>query len=261
MNEAEQLQAKQRDAAEKREAEIAAMRVTAHLDQAMDTFLTPSPKLVLREDRWRQMNEGSQMLDGKYDAKLPQVAEAAHRYSRVSLANFVCAGTKQRVAREQCLSYIERRLAEWGRTLLLHGPVGTGKDHLGIAVARWLMRLYGVECVYKVGAEMFAEIRDAIREEREHRTVKNLGTVPLLFISDISPVGSAWTDYQLTVLYRIIDRRYHELLPTIVTANVTKTDDLANVVGHSAASRLQHDAVSVLCYWQSIREVEGHNAT
>lgn len=103
--------------------------------------------------------------------------------------------------------------------LLLSGEPGRGKTHLGAAVAIELL-----EGGYEVLFYNFPALLNALRatfEAQAQETFQTLldrvCTVPVLVLDDMGAHKfSEWTEEQT---YTIVDRRYTDQLPTIITTN------------------------------------------
>lgn len=141
--------------------------------------------------------------------------------------------------------------------LVLAGKTGTGKTHLGCALLRNLTLRYGIKSRYITGADFAAQIRQSwdhkIREIYEHEIIGGLGAVPVLMIdelgvSDYLSKTDSWSN--------LIDRRYRNNLPTIITTNLTEAELMA-YIGDRAADRLLSRAILAECEWESYRQIKG----
>ena len=92
---------------------------------------------------------------------------------------------------------------------------------------------------YTTAMEIFLRIRASFgktAKETEHDITGELSKCRLLIIDEVQERGNtAWEDRILT---HIIDKRYSDLKPTIVIANLT-ADALAAGLGESIVSRMQ----------------------
>lgn len=120
-------------------------------------------------------------------------------------------------------------------SLLIDGPTGTGKTHAAFAA----LRLVGQSGRYApwhatTTTELFASLRPRPGGDSAG-TFETLARCPLLFLDDLGTAkGSEWTE---ETLFRLVDRRYAECLPSIFTTNVP-TRELAERLGERIASRL-----------------------
>ena len=198
----------------------------------------------------------------EWQARDDLLAGVGKRYADCRLANFKQFGSEaERVRQRAALRSLQKfcdemtDVLESGRNLFLHGPVGNGKDHLMVAVMRIAFR-YTPSCWWTNGVDIFTAMRDTMDrgETRESHTIGEYTRPQVLAISDPVPPSGRLTEYQATVLFQIIDRRYRDCKPTFVTANFKDGKDAANRVGAQVIDRLKHGALSIHCDWPSYRE-------
>lgn len=121
-------------------------------------------------------------------------------------------------------------------TLALIGPRGTGKTRM----AAELMRL-GADRRdrYVTAMGLFLRIRKSFSKDvgdTEADIVDEMAECPLLVLDEIQERGNTrWEDRIIT---HILDRRYGDLMPTVIIANLTK-ETLADCLGESIVSRMQ----------------------
>ncbi|MFG3255260.1 ATP-binding protein [Streptomyces sp. NPDC048172] len=122
-----------------------------------------------------------------------------------------------------------------GRSLLIVGTTGTGKTHQAYGAVRSLLAA-GVRLRWKAttAADLYAELRPRPGSDGE-RELQDLARCPLLIIDDLGAAkASEWTE---EITMRLINRRYNEMLPTLVTTNLGMADLRAHI-GDRVASRL-----------------------
>lgn len=143
---------------------------------------------------------------------------------------------------------------EAGEGLMLYGPKGTGKDHLAIACLREAAKA-GFVTHFEDGQSLFQYFRDVIGSDASERDNIAVYTRPdVLLLSDPVPIAGATSDYQRSVLWRIIDRRYRDLKPTWVTMNVADGKDAESKLGGQIVDRLRDGATVIHCEWPSYRK-------
>jgi DNA replication protein DnaC len=179
---------------------------------------------------------------------------AGARYSTCRLSNFTAdTPLKLRVletVREYSADIKARR-----EGLVLYGPVGTGKDHLAFAVARQAIGAFQT-VGWINGQDWFGELRDAMDDDgsTEAAAIRRLRKPDWLVVSDpVPPVGNL-TQHQATMLYRVVNARYSDGKPTIVTVNVAGDEEADERMGTAVWDRLCHDAWKVHCRWGSFRK-------
>lgn len=124
------------------------------------------------------------------------------------------------------------------RGLYIHGEVGTGKTHIAYALASNSMEANGVRSTFRNVTEFLRDIRadydrHTIDKERPEETL--LEWRGLLFLDDIG--AEKVTDWVAETLYLIVNSRYNDRLPIIMTSNLPVAE-LAERIGERTASRI-----------------------
>lgn len=122
-------------------------------------------------------------------------------------------------------------------SLLIVGPTGTGKTHQAYGAVRALLRA-GVRLRWSAttSADLHAGMRPRQMSgpDPEH-WLAALARCPLLILDDLGAArASEWTE---EITYRLLNARYNEVLPTLVTSNLA-IRDLRDQVGDRVSSRL-----------------------
>ncbi|MEV0915704.1 ATP-binding protein [Streptomyces sp. NPDC049967] len=128
-----------------------------------------------------------------------------------------------------------RRQVTTGPSLLMAGVVGAGKTHQAYGAVRELVTSgVGVRWRATTAADLYAGLRprQGVDSERE---LAAIGRCPLLILDDLGAArATEWTE---EITYRLINRRYHLMLPTLITTNL-RIRDLRTYLGDRVASRL-----------------------
>lgn len=130
------------------------------------------------------------------------------------------------------------KLEKEGRGLLFTGTVGTGKTHLAVAVANYLMYEKIIPVKYGNVTTLLGEIKssyDKQSKESEAEIINALSKVSLLIIDDLGKEKSS--EWSNSIIYSIINNRYENYKPTIVTTNLS-IKELEDTVGDATVSRL-----------------------
>ena len=138
------------------------------------------------------------------------------------------------VSREQSAGRIATSVGRH-RSLLLLGPTGTGKTHQAYGALRYLAPA-GIAWHWTAtsSANMYAALRprSGVDSETEFRKYAH---ARLLMLDDLGAAKSSeWTE---EINFRLINHRYENQLPTIITSNVLPKE-LTERVGERVASRL-----------------------
>jgi hypothetical protein len=140
---------------------------------------------------------------------------------------------------------------ESGPIVALVGKRGTGKTQLGASLVRhavwnlkWSARIRSV-------VELLGELKAGYSGGGGDASWLNLyGSVKLLVIDEIAERLD--TDHTRVMITALIDRRYANVLPTVLVGNV-EPDQFAECVGASVADRVNEGGGIVYCDWLSFR--------
>jgi DNA replication protein DnaC len=146
-------------------------------------------------------------------------------------------------AHQTAQSWLETRHIS---NLIIHGPIGSGKSYLAACVFRALLEREEPS-LWLRAPMLLAEIKRGFRLEkaRDHsdEILRLAVSVPVLFLDDLGKTHPgrdvSWVEEQL---YLVIDARYGDMLPTVVTTEWASAA-LAERVGESVVSRLLDGAV------------------
>lgn len=107
---------------------------------------------------------------------------------------------------------------ENGEGLYFVGSFGTGKTHLAVAIALYLINK-GVPVICKTLIDLLTDIKKTFDSSQisEHEVLNIYKTVDLLVIDDLGKEPP--TDWAMATFYSILNDRYENCLPTIITTN------------------------------------------
>jgi len=184
------------------------------------------------------------------------------RYVRCRLDTFRTDGEHAAAkikAVDQCREYVNNfaEHCEAGRSLVVIGPKGTGKDHLVSAVVREIARRLGKPglVVFRDGLTLYSEFKSAFDEVGSQDAIVSKYVMPKLFaVSDPVPPSGPLSNFDQQLIMRIIDGRYRECRPLAVTINCATRAEMATRLGAQSTDRLFDCAIVVVCNWPSFRE-------
>lgn len=124
-----------------------------------------------------------------------------------------------------------------GTGLIFTGNVGTGKTHLAAAIASHIIKNFYVTVDFVVFTDTLSDIRNAIAKgSNETEAIENqMCSSSLLIIDDLGKEKQSQFTNEL--LYRVINKRYKENLPVIITTNYT-LQELAERLDYAVFSRI-----------------------
>lgn len=128
-------------------------------------------------------------------------------------------------------------------SLLLLGPTGTGKTYQAYGAMRVLADSGRAPVKWRAttAAALYAKLRPGSTDDFETDFATWAG-VPLLILDDLG--AAKRTEFTEEVTYRLIDHRYAQRLPTIVTTNLL-AGELRKHLGDRTASRLREMCIQI----------------
>lgn len=119
-----------------------------------------------------------------------------------------------------------------GESLFLPGQCGSGKTHLAIAILKYdvlhkfanyvrTKEPYDKRFEFVSVFDLLAEVKRTYEKDActtEYEVIAKYSNTPLLVLDDLC--AERPTDYNMSVLMSIINHRYNEMIPTIITSNL-----------------------------------------
>lgn len=144
--------------------------------------------------------------------------------------------------------------------LIIYGQPGNGKSHATACIANSLLtKGIPVVCVgINALLDRIKETYNNWGKEVEETILRTLSQAELLVLDDLgTEQGNEWSR---TRIYNIIDARYRNQLPTIITINL-QIKDLETQYGKRTYDRLLEMCTPVFNEWKSIRVEKGKEKT
>lgn len=177
------------------------------------------------------------------------------RFADCTFDNYEADSPDKRRVLERCQEYAKqfRLRRSMGACLILSGRPGTGKNHLTTAITKVLVAQRFT--VLRVKATEFLDAYWARSFEDRTRWVQDLARVDLLIADEIGRSSNAKAAQD--AFFRLIDARYEQRLPTMLTTNLGR-DELCEVLGEAGFDRLtQGGGVWLNLNWESARSKVG----
>lgn len=211
----------------------------------------------------RNLNRELSFRDGKpaYDTCPACRLEAeeraiADRVHRAGVPLNLCSATleswvAESEADESHLEQIKAFIRAKRGFLVMLGDLGTGKTHLAAAAVRYFKSAWFIK-----QSELLRKLRDTYRDKAAIDPVDRAQDADLLVLDEMGL--SAGGRDELPMLHDVLDHRYNELKPTILTGNIT-LNQLQSVVGERMADRLRESAFAVLVFGGTSRRREARD--
>ncbi|QJQ93937.1 MULTISPECIES: ATP-binding protein [Halomonadaceae] len=193
--------------------------------------------------------------------KLREGSMIPRRFQAKTLESFDHGNSRDKAHRlAVCRAYVEKfgeRLAQGGG-LIFTGGVGTGKSHLAYAIGNALLaqgyRVMGID-VYEL-IDLIKERAFGKKESSERDAIKAFVTgLDLLMLDEIG--AQLGTEWERLMLFKIINERYKQQLPTILISNIDR-EELGAYLGERIIDRMQEGGGTTLTLdWDSYRSQKG----
>lgn len=157
-----------------------------------------------------------------------------------------------------CENFLE--VKKNGAGFLIYGPPGNGKTFLSNCIAnRLLQKEVPVICV-SINAllERIQSTYNSFGKEGESDILKTLANADLLIIDDLGTEQK--TDWALTKIYNIVDSRYRNGLPLIISTN-KQLEELKSIYHQRTVDRLFEMCTPLKNGDRSIREIKAKEKT
>ena len=186
--------------------------IEAQIDSLTERIFRLSQKAV---KQWENSNVGSRFRMCRFD-------------------NFDSTGYTPQF--EACQEFAESFIHNDGVGLMLYGSVGTGKTHLAAAIGNYIVYEYGYDVYFMPFTELLNTLKMYFGDkERTEEFTDRLYKADLLIMDDLGK--EKYTEWAAEQLFSLLDRRYRECKPVIVTTNFTP-QELDRRVDPAVMSRL-----------------------
>lgn len=123
-----------------------------------------------------------------------------------------------RDAYDAALRFAQEPVHQW---LLLTGPCGVGKTHLAVAIARFAMDWHRMSVYFAAVPDLLDHLRASFDPTSGSAYDERFSTIrraDLLVLDDLGTENA--TPWAKEKLYQLINARYSDQMPTVITSNV-----------------------------------------
>ena len=167
------------------------------------------------------------------------------RYRDKTFLNF--GKSRSPKAYEACRTYARNFLSnrDQGMGLFITGAVGSGKTHLVSAIIDYIARVHKQEVddlIFITSVNLLSKIKFSFEDKTTEDLITDFEEADLLAIDDLGiEKSSDWTN---EIFYKIIDSRYSNLMPTIITSNFTDAE-LKEKMSERIVSRIYEMCIGI----------------
>ena len=191
------------------------------------------------------------------------------RFRQRTFERFIANTPERRIWLKAAKEYADHfpEKLDAGEGMYIEGNYGTGKTHLAAAIALQLIEA-GVPVICKTSIDLLTDIKRSFdsHDISEDSVLRAYKEVDLLVIDDLGK--EQVTEWSISTLYNILNDRYEDMRPTIITTNFG-SDDLIAVETPKGSngsrikaivSRLREVSTVLTMVGEDYRSYEGEDA-
>lgn len=220
---------------------------------SMGTHWTDCPKCE-EERKRKQDEEHLAFLRQEQIYRYSEESGIPKRFKGKTIGGIECKSAKQKAILKSVQGYLQSVLAGASACMVLCGRPGTGKTHLGCGLVHEVINSCQKAKIVTT-ANMLRRVKSTWHreaQEDEESVLRELGILPFLVIDEVGVQFG--TETERNIFHEIIDRRYNNLLPTVIISNLP-IDELTAFVGERVIDRFKEDGGAVLAFdWESHRK-------
>lgn len=166
-------------------------------------------------------------LQEKRQAEADSVSSMGRRFHARRFETFDASGESGKAYRfakgysEKFAQFADDTQLQEKNGLFFTGAIGTGKTHLAAAIANAL-RDHGRAVVFATGIDLLEMIKETFEKGGQERLMRTYKRADLLVIDDLGKEQP--TQWALTKLYQIVNARYEDMRPIVVTTNYSREE-------------------------------------
>lgn len=166
----------------------------------------------------------------KLEAKLDKFPR---RYRNAHFNDYICENERMR----RVAAFMQE-----GKSAVIYGANGTGKTLLAFCSIRHQLE-QEKNAAYLLAADFFDEIRHSFGGGDSLAVLAKYAKLDYLVVDEVDKTHGSQTEF--IYLYRLVNMRYSDLLPTVIIGNSETKDDLYEVIGSSAITRIASEGMII----------------
>ncbi len=207
-------------------------------------------KKQIERDKQAELERANRRWLGKIkNAAIPE------RFKDRTLDSYIATTSGQKKALAFARKYAETfdQVKKTGRSAIFIGNPGTGKTHLAIGIALYIMEQQR-SALFVTVQRLIRRVKDSwsTHSETESEIIDAFASPDLLILDEIGvQFGS---EFEKQILFDVLNQRYEQLKPTILLSNIPK-EELGEYLGERVTDRLRENGGVVLGFdWDSYRK-------
>jgi len=211
-------------------------------------------KEVEKQEEQKFKQQAKEREQRRWMAKINSAA-IPERFKDRTLDSYIATTSGQKKALAFAKKYAKTfdQVIKTGRSAIFIGNPGTGKTHLAIGIALYIMEQQR-SALFVTVQRLIRRIKDSwsTHSETESEVIDAFASPDLLILDEIGvQFGS---EFEKQILFDVLNQRYEQLKPTILLSNIPK-EELADYLGERVTDRLRENGGVVLGFdWDSYRK-------
>lgn len=177
------------------------------------------------------------------------------RFQEYNFDNFIENDDRDKINKKAMFDYainFDNNLKN-GSSIILSGTIGTGKTHLSCAVANYIIKNLNKTALFLNTIDAFGKIKATYSKKSEITEIDALNQfidVDLLILDEFGVQYG--TEAEKMILFRIINKRYENLKPTILITNLATAE--LKKIDERVFDRMRHNGLLLVFNGESKRK-------
>lgn len=192
---------------------------TAQCDLCQKEAEELEKQMTLEKERLAKIHYQQKAIETRFNASL-----IPPRFQQHSFESYIAKNDLQEKNKKAMQDYainFEENYKK-GNSVILSGNVGTGKTHLACAVGNYIIQNLNKTALFLNAIDAFSKVKATYSKKSETSeidAINQFAEIDLLILDEFGvQVGS---ETEKLILFRIINRRYEYLKPTILITNLS----------------------------------------